>query len=260
MFRKKRKVFICAILLVGSFLLVFSRSDSITPFKFSIVEVLALPIRIISFPFQELKKILYYHRTFSEYMRLRREVNTLKARLISMDEISRENTRLSKLLEFKRSSVFSSVGANVIGRDPSDWNAMIIIDKGAKDKITVGLPVVSALGVVGKVAEVSPEMSKVILLTDPNFGVVAVSERSREVGLVSGTLQGMCRMKYIDAQAPLEVGEQVLTSKLSSAFPEGLLIGEVVSATTNSANKTLDCLIKPAVSLSQLEEVLVIRK
>ena len=193
-------------------------------------------------------------------MKLRAQVNTLKARLVNMDEAMRENTRLTRILEFKRRSIFSSVGANVIGRDPTNWNSMIIIDKGTKDKITVGLPVVSALGVVGKVAEVSAEMSKVILLTDPSFSVVAVAERSREVGLVSGTLQGMCRMRYIDAQVPLEMGDQVMTSRLSSSFPEGLLIGEVVSVNTATNGKTLDGIIKPAVSLSQLEEVLVVIK
>jgi len=224
------------------------------------VQLLSLPIRIISFPLQEIKKILHYHWIFDEYMTLRTQVNTLKARLISTDEVMKENERLAKLLEFKRSSIFSSVGANVIGRDPSNWNSMIIINKGSRDKITVGLPVISALGVVGKVAEVSPEMSKVILLTDPSFSVVAVSQNSREVGLVSGTLQGMCRMKYINSEVPLEKGDQIVTSRLSSSFPEGLLIGEVVSVTVLPNSKTLDCIVKPAVSLSQLEEVLVIRK
>jgi len=258
-FRKYQKVVICIFLLVATFLLVFSRSEAPSGLKSAVVQIFSLPIRIISFPLKEFKKILYYHRTFEEYLKLRREVNTLKARLINMDEVMRENTRLTKLLELKRSAIFASVGANVIGRDPSNWNSMVIIDKGTKDKIAVGMPVVSALGVVGKVAEVSPEMSKVILLTDPSFSVVAVSERSREVGLVSGTLQGMCRMKYIDSKVPLEMGDEVMTSRLSSAFPEGLLIGEVISINTTNS-ETLDCLIKPAVTLSQLEEVLVIRK
>jgi rod shape-determining protein MreC len=258
--RKNQKVLVSIILLVASCVVVFSRSDTPAPFKSSIAKFFALPINIITFPFREMKKILYYHRTFEEYMKLRREVNTLKTRLINMDEVMRENERLTRLLEFKKSTVFSSVGANVIGRDPSNWNSIILIDKGSKDKITVGLPVVSALGVVGKVAEVTPEMSKVILLTDPSFSVVAITERSREVGLVSGTLQGMCRMKYIDSQAPLEIGDHIMTSRLSSSFPEGLLIGEVVSVNMTESGKTLSCIVKPAVPLSQLEEVLVIRK
>jgi rod shape-determining protein MreC len=259
-FRKNQKVLVSVVLLTASCLLVFSRSDPAVPLKSQIVKLFALPIQIISFPFKEMKKILYYHRTFEEYMKLRREVTTLKTRLINMDEAIRENERLARLLEFKRSTVFSSIGANVIGRDPSNWNSIIIIDKGSKDKVTVGLPVVSALGVVGKVAEVSPDMSKVILLTDPSFSVVAITERSREVGLISGTLQGMCRMKYIDANVPLEIGDQIMTSKLSSSFPEGLLIGEVISINATESGKTIGCIVKPAVPLSQLEEVLVIRK
>jgi len=134
----------------------------------------------------------------------------------------------------------------------------MIIDRGEESGIRPGLPVVNASGVVGKIAEVSHGMSKVILLTDPEFSVAALIQEPRESGLVSGTLKGVCRMRYIREDAQIHIGDKVITSKLSSSFPEGLLIGEVVSVNDSSKNPTVECLIHPSVGFSQIEEVLVI--
>ena len=136
----------------------------------------------------------------------------------------------------------------------------MVIDRGEEDGIRQGMPVVNAAGVVGKIAEVSRGMSKVILLTDPQFSVAALIQEPRESGVVSGTLKGVCRMKYIREDSQIHIGDKVITSKLSSSFPEGLLIGEVIAVNDNSKKPTVECLIEPSVGFSQIEEVLVILK
>ena len=111
----------------------------------------------------------------------------------------------------------------------------------------------------GKIAEAGEQYSKVILLTDPQFSVAAVVQRPREIGLVSGSLQGeICRMRFISADAQVSVGDKVITSKLSTSFPEGLLIGEILQIVDDPQKPAIECIIKPSVALSQLEEVLVI--
>jgi len=256
--RAKTKLFAYIFIIIVAFGLLFTRSSFLNPLKYTVIKGASWPVRLILVPLREAKKFLYYHRTFDEYMRLRREVNVLQARLVGLEELSRENNRLAGLLGLKRELIYSSVAANVIGRDPSKWNASIVIDKGSQDQIRVGLPVVNALGVVGKVAEVSQDSAKVILITDPGFSVAALDQRSREIGLVSGSLQGLCRMRYLTFNADVEVQDQIITSKLSSDFPEGLLIGEITRIHKDERENTAYCLIEPSVFLSQLEEVLVI--
>ena len=134
----------------------------------------------------------------------------------------------------------------------------MIIDKGQANGIRQGMPVVNALGVVGKIAEVGQDSSKVVLLTDPQFSVAALIQRPRESGLVSGTLQGVCRMRYIRTVAKIHIGDKVITSKLSSSFPEGLLIGEIISINNHPSKPAVEALIKPSVTFSQIEEILVI--
>lgn len=225
--------------------------------KFAAVDAMSLPIRIVTFPFLEVKKMLYYHVSFEENRRFRREVAMLRSRVTAMDELNKENTRLEKLLNFKQRFP-RGVAANVIERDLSNWNAAIIIDRGSKDGVGVGMPVVNEAGVVGKVVEVIGRRAKVILISDPSFSVAAMIKRSREVGLVSGTLTGQCRMRYLSSGADVQVGDEIISSKLSSSFPEGLLLGQVIAVDSAPGSAFPSCLIKPTASLSQIEEVLVV--
>ncbi|MFP4472356.1 MAG: rod shape-determining protein MreC [Candidatus Omnitrophota bacterium] len=257
---KRSKFIVYGLVLLTAFLLLFVRQDLLSPFKFSLVRFLNIPVRLIAYPVREVKKIVLYHRTYEEWKRLSRQNEMLRQRLASQDEILKENNRLAQLLKFQRRLVYSSAAANVIGRDPTRWNAAVILDRGLADGVDIGMPVVSALGVVGKVVEAGVDQSEAILVTDPGFAVVALDQRSREVGLVSGTLQGLCRMRYLSSDADVQVGDLIVTSKLSSSFPEGLLIGEVTDVHIHKNSPVVDCLIKPAASLSQIEEVLVILK
>ena len=258
--KKFKKFLVYLLIVIIPLFFLFSRQAAYTSFKSKFVDLSLGPIEILTIPFKELRKILNYHQTYARYVSLRKEVDSLKSRLIGQEEVLLENNRYKKLLGFKSEQVFSSVVASVIGREPANWNAALIIDKGEINGLKQGMPVVSALGVIGKISEVSKKTSKVILLIDPNFSVAAVSERSREGGLVSGTLEGICRMRYLSSSANIEVGDKVVTSKLSTSFPEGLLIGEVTSIEESQSSPTIECLIEPAISLSQLEEVIVIEK
>lgn len=259
MFKRNRKNLVYSLVLLLPLIFFFVRSDAFLSLKFGFVQAVSLPIRIISAPLREIKKILFYHRTFNEYMRLRSETDVLKARVVGMDELLQENARLEKLLDLKRKLVYSSVVAGVIGRDPSRWSSSMIIDKGRQDGLKEGMPVVNALGVVGKVAEVSDRKAKVILLTDPQFSAAVLTQRTREVGLISGSLQeGICRMRYLNDGADVAVGDTVITSKLSSSFPEGLLVGEIIHVFDDPQRPSLECVVKPSVPFSQIEEVLVI--
>ena len=260
MFRKNQKPIIYLLILLLPFCFLFLKSSLFNSFRFSVVDIASIPIQIFSVPLQEIKKIIFYHRTFDEYKRLKKENDVLKVRLSGLENVFRENARLEQLLQFKRNLVYASIAAKVIGRDPSYWNSSLIIDKGAREGVRQGLSVINTLGVIGKIADVGPYKSKVILLTDPDFSVASIIERSRESGLVSGTLQGLCRMRYLNAMADVRVGDRVVTSNLSSSFPENLLIGEVIRIEETPGKSSTECIIAPSVSISQLEEVLVILK
>ena len=224
------------------------------------MDAVVRPVGLLQIPAVELKKLFFYRETYDEYVRYKRQEEVLKARLIAIQENTAAQERFEKIQSFRSNQNYASIVANVIGRDPSDWNAALIIDRGHAEGIEVGQPVVSPLGVVGRIIEVGHNSAKVILLSDPTFAVAAVVERSRENGLLTGTLQGVLRLQYLTDNADVKVGDTLVTSRLSTAFPEGILIGQITDVQASVNTHTVECLVEPAVDLSELEEVIVIKR
>lgn len=225
-----------------------------------LLDITSRPVRWFEGPVFELKKLFFFRETYDEYVRQKKQIDALKARLVFLQESLQEHQRNQKISEFRQAQDYVSVLAHVIGRDPSNWNASLIIDRGQRDGLKVGMPVVSILGVVGRIFEVGNSTAKVVLLSDPSFSVAALVQRTRESGLLTGSLEGLCRLKYLTEKADVKVGDRIITSKLSSSFPEGILIGFIEDVQASENSHTVECLVEPAVDLSQLEEVIVIKR
>ncbi len=258
MFHKYLKPAVYLALLILPLCIAFSKPRSTTAVP--VLDAGAKPLGLVQGVAFEFKKVLYYRDTYAEYVRLRKQTDLLKAKLIRQQEAMQEALRLEQIAAFRRSQPSVTVIASVIGRDPSNWNASLILDKGEKDGIKIGMPVLSPLGVIGRIMEVGRTTAKAMLLADPNFSVAAVVSRTRESGLLTGTLQGICRLQYLTENADVKVGDRVVTSKLSTAFPEGILIGSVVDVQAAASSHAVECLVEPAVDLSQIEEVIIVKK
>jgi rod shape-determining protein MreC len=150
------------------------------------------------------------------------------------------------------------VPARVIGRSADNWSSIVIIDKGSYNGIRRGFVAINYLGLVGRVIEVGDTASKIMLINDPSLGVSSVVQRSRQEGLVSGTLGRSLIMKYLPKDADIQPSDTIVTSGLTSAYPKGLLIGTVVSIGEEFSGLSRYAIIMPAVNLSSIEEVLII--
>jgi cell shape-determining protein MreC len=102
---------------------------------------------------------------------LEERVVFLSGEVTRLREMEGENEALRALLVFKRKQPYTGIVARVIGRDLYHWNQSVLIDKGGADGISKESPVVSAQGVVGKVIEVAPHLSRVLLIIDRTSGV-----------------------------------------------------------------------------------------
>ncbi len=258
MFFRSNKNIIYLLILIFPLILILFGQDLFSGFRMKIVESSSAPMNVFLYPIKEFKKIISYRKTYHQHQILKKEVDALKRSVQECQDMILENSRLKDALEIKRQSVFSSVVASVVGRDPSNWFSAIIINKGSSQGLKQGMAVISPLGLVGKIAEVGEHSSKVMLLTDSRFSVAAVIQKTREQGLVSGSLKGLCRMEYLDPNARVDIGDIVLTSKLSSSFPEGLIIGRVHEIRNSLSSPALECVIVPAVPMSLIEEVIII--
>jgi rod shape-determining protein MreC len=185
-------------------------------------------------------------------------MQALVAQNAQLKEVFLERQRVEDLLSFKQAVSFKTIQANVISKDPTNWRHSIIIDKGAKNGVRKDMFLISPQGLCGRISETGRFAAKAILLTDPNFKVAAICQRSREEMIVAGAGRNVCFMKYLDADRDVQVKDIIVTSGLGGFCPKGILIGEVVSVQKSADGLTLKAFLKPSARLNSLEEVLVL--
>lgn len=189
---------------------------------------------------------------------LRKTVKQLNARLILAGETVRENQRLKTLLELKEELNGPSVAATVVGEDSSPWFKTLIINKGERDGLKEGMPVVATGGVVGQVVKVASTSSRVLLLTDHSCAVAAVIQRSRARGVVKGKGDNLCSMEFTVREDDVKPGDIVVTSGIGGIFPKGLLIGEVTMVRKGQYGIFQTINIRPGINLARIEDVLIL--
>ncbi len=191
-------------------------------------------------------------------VRLRHQVEELSRQVSLLREQALSTRRLEQLLGIRQAAVGHTVAARVIGRDPSRWFSSVLIDRGARDGVRRNDPVISADGVVGRVIEVTPTASRVLLISDSRSAVGVIVQRSRDAGVVEGKGGGMLQLNYLSREATVRVGDLVVTSGLGGVFPRGLVIGKVARMIREEGALLQEAVIEPATPLDRLEELLVI--
>lgn len=187
---------------------------------------------------------------------------TVKNNLLQQEKYELE--RLRELFELdQKYKDYEKIGANVIANDSGNWFSSFTIDKGAKDGIEVDMNVMAGAGLVGIVTDVGPNWAKVCSIIDDASKVSALVLSTSDKCIVSGDLtlmqDGKIRFEQLaNNESEVEIGEQIVTSHISSKYLPGILIGYVKDIEVDANNLTRSGYITPAVDFQHLQEVLVI--
>jgi rod shape-determining protein MreC len=261
-FRKKRSYALAAVIILLALILsYFSFGRNL--FNFRPVFISAL------YPFQYATNAVWkgaigFPAVIAKLRDLARENSVLKeklnitlSQLSQLEELKIENDRLRAALDFQKSSRYGRklVAAQVVGKSGYPWISVLGIDRGSGAGVRVGMPVVVKEGLVGKVIEVAPFSSKVLLISDPTSSVAAASQRSRVSGVIEGYSPGSLNLKYIGVEGDVQAGDRIVTSAVSGVFPSGIPIGTVTRAAKKDTDLFYEIMVRPAVDLSKLEEV-----
>ncbi|MFH1640792.1 MAG: rod shape-determining protein MreC [Candidatus Omnitrophota bacterium] len=224
------------------------------------LDILELPLELLTLVKREINGLIFFHRNYLQNDRLKKENELLRNNLNATTENLLENKRLKELLSLKQEASYQVIVARVIGRGADSWSSAIIIDKGQNNGVRRGLTAISYLGLVGRVIEAGVSTSKIMLINAPQMGVSALVQRSRQEGLVSGSMGSNLVMKYLPKDSDIEVSDTVITSGLTDVYPKGLLIGKVIDVGEEFSGLSSFAIIEPATNLSSIEEVLIIVK
>jgi rod shape-determining protein MreC len=201
----------------------------------------------------------YLRGVRAENRALKAEIERMRLEQVRMTQDADQARRLQALLAFKEQFVSQTVAAQVIGSSGSAQSRAVYIDKGENAGLKPDMAVITADGIVGKVLHVYGSTSMVLLINDQTSGVGAILEKSRLQGILRGTPAGEIALEKVMSDETVPVGELVLTSGGDRIFPKGLPVGQVTKVSPGS-DLFLNIRVKPAISLSRLEEVLVVTK
>lgn len=204
---------------------------------------------------RKLRSLWAEHEALSERAA---QVDELRHRLA---ELTAENQRLRELLGFAQTLQVEYVPALVTGRNPDNWFQTVTINRGRAHGIGPNDVVVVSQGLVGRVSTVSEHAATVMLILDPDSGVAAMVQRTRDAGVALGMAGDgpHLHLRMFSREAAVEPGDAITTSGLSYLFPKGLLIGVVDSVGLGHGGLVRTARVRPAVDFDRLEEVLVIR-
>jgi rod shape-determining protein MreC len=191
----------------------------------------------------------------------REELARVQTIAVQMHELKLENEDLRKLLALRDPAPLGSLlSVNVIAQDPFAMVQALMIDRGSDDGVAVGFPVISWRGLVGRVVEVHPTASKVLLVTDVNSAVSARIQdpESRATGIIRGTGEGRLYMQYVPRADPLRTDDVVITSGVGGSFPAGLIVGRVVQVRHKDVDVFQEALVEPSVDMRSLERLYVL--
>src|SRR5574343_305741 len=164
-----------------------------------------------------------------------------------------ENTRLRKLLEVKEREKANGQVAQIMytARDP--FSRKIIVDKGQQADITAGQPAIDEAGVVGQVTRVFPFSAEITLITDKDQ-VVPTGQRSVVFGLGNGQLE----LRYMPANADIQVGDLLVTSGLDGIYLPGFPVAKVVNIERDSAYSFARIFCVPIAGVENFGEVMIL--
>ncbi len=195
-----------------------------------------------------------------ENTQLQQQNLKLETELTELKEVEKTNQALRQGLEISEKGQTIVEMAFVVGKDVQGTGAWILINKGAKQGIEKDMAVISKeMALVGKITEVMPGFSKVMLITNKEIIIAAIAETGRNQGLVKKETKGKLFMDFIPRTEKLEIEERVITSGMDNIYPKGILIGKIEDIDLSQNQLFQRITIIPAVDFSELESVFIVK-
>lgn len=197
-----------------------------------------------------------------ENARLKAELESYRLRQTVYEETSKENARLSELLNYVQSNPnMSFLSAKVIARSSNEYVDTLTLNVGSRNGIRERQPVVVGGGIVGRVVEVGTTWCKVRTMLNDDMRISVMVSRTRDEGMFGGIISNtgdsaILQLYYLPANAQIQVGDTILTSGLGGSYPKGMYVGEVIEVPAGT--EPYDAAILVNIDFVRLEEVLIV--
>lgn len=253
-----------------TFYVALSLAVFVVDLRFRSLELLRQSISLLVDPVQRVAQtpgslVDYAGQYLQGLQSLQQENNELRhAKLTNAPDLERmaqlqaENERLRKLLGVKEREQAKGQVAQIMytARDP--FSRKVIVDKGQQAGITAGQPAIDEGGVVGQVTRVFPFSAEITLITDKDQAVPVQIVRSGQRSVIFGLGNGQLELRYMPANADVEVGDLLVTSGLDGVYLPGFPVAKVINIERDSAYSFARIFCVPVAGVENFGELMVL--
>lgn len=214
------------------------------------------PVRVIGWvhSLMSTKKSL-----IDENMQLRYQQTMLEAQLQKLMLIRHENSQLKELLSASPSVSMHAMAAQILAVDTASSRHIVVLNKGTRDGVFAGQPVLDAKGVMGQIIDVGLMTSTVLLISDAKCAVPVRNNRTGERAILVGT-NNISHLSLVNlpGTSPIAKGDLLVTSGLGRRFPEGYPVGLVDDVKHLPGDDFITVKVSPIALLNRNRLVLLI--
>jgi len=194
-----------------------------------------------------------------ENERLRMQHLLFKAQLQKLASLKVENIRLRELLQSSKKIGENVLIAELLAVDLDPFSRQIVINKGTRDKVSIGQPVLDAEGIMGQIVHVGPFSSTAMLITDSNHAIPVLVNRNGLRAIVVGTgAPDQLNIPYLPNSADITVGDLLTSSGLGGRFPPDYPVARVTGVTFDPTQPYATVTAEPVALLERSQEVLLV--
>ncbi len=205
------------------------------------------------------ERLVSHAQLLEDKQRLQQENLVLQGRSQQMASLQAENVRLRALMNSSAILRDDVQVAELVGVSPDPERHQLVINKGSDDGVFVGQPLLDADGLLGQVVEVSPQLSRVLLITDATHSIPVQVNRNGVRAIAEGTGSlGQLEVHHVSATTDIREGDLLVTSGLGGRFPAGYPVAVVSNVYRDPGKAFANIFATPSAALDRSRHVLLV--
>lgn len=182
------------------------------------------------------------------------------AEMARAQELNAENNRLRALLALQPATPVSTLAAQVLYEAPDVFSRKLVLNRGSRQDVQLGAPVIDERGVLGQITRVYPLSSEATLLVDPNAAIAVINTRTQQRNVAYGNWPTAAMLlRFVAANADVQVGDRLTTSGIDGLFPPGLAVATVAQVERQADTGFARIVLTPAAAPDAVRHVLVLQ-
>ena len=197
---------------------------------------------IASIPEKEIQKsvklINEHFSMYKDYKNMENRIKKLENDKYNTSFLKSENSRLKRLIDEYITESEELVAKVLLDKD-SPFLKSIIVNKGSKDNVIIGMAVLDENYLVGKIVEVNYSTSRALLISDLNSKIPVIIEPGNTQSILSGSGKNHGELQYFKSSSDISNNNIVFTSGSGGIFKAGIPIGKIINSEENKNYKTI---------------------